>query len=117
MLNVLGVYWVDFGNNRAGEFSGSHYGLVLSVPSMKDRTLLVAPITSKKPKTRYRGGIFIDCHKYQKNPTKDKAFIKVRKIREVHISRIKGDKVYDLDEGDKIRLIASIKDTITFLKE
>lgn len=42
----------------------------------------------------------------------DKAFIKVRKIREVHKSRIYGKKIYDLDESDKLKLAQKIKEVI-----
>ena len=101
---VLGVYLVDFQKNRGGELSGKHYGLILSKMSDKDKTLLVAPMTSKKKGKKYKGGFTIDCTKYQKNPTYEKAFVKIRKIREIHKSRFLGRKIYDLEESDVIKL-------------
>lgn len=112
MFDVLGVYLVDFKINIGGEFNGKHYAVILSDLSAKDKTLLVAPITSKKSGTKYRGGFSIDCKKYQTNPTCDTAFVKIRKMREVHKSRIYGNKIYDLDEEDRLKLIESVKKTI-----
>ena len=51
---VLGVYLVDFQKNKGGELSGKHYGLILSKMSDKDKTLLVAPMTSKKKSKKYK---------------------------------------------------------------
>ena len=101
---VLGVYLIDFKENIGGEISGKHYALVISKLESKDNTLLVAPITSKKRGKKYRGGFTIDCKKYQKNPTYEKAFVKIRKIREIHKSRIYGNKIYNLDSIDVERL-------------
>lgn len=112
MFDILGVYLVDFKKNIAGELNGSHYAVVLSELSNKDKTLLVAPLTSKKAKAKYRGGFTIDCKKYQTKPSCDKAFVKVRKIREVHKSRFYGQKIYDFDEEDKLKLIEKIKEVI-----
>lgn len=112
MFDVLGVYLVDFKINIGGEFNGKHYAVILSDLSAKDKTLLVAPITSKKSGTKYRGGFSIDCKKYQTNPTCDTAFVKIRKMREVHKSRIYGNKIYDLDEEDRLKLIESVKKII-----
>lgn len=112
MFDILGVYLVDFKKNVQGELNGRHYAVVLSDLSPKDDTLLVAPLTSKKPGIKYRGGFTIDCKKYQANPTHDKAFIKVRKIREVHKSRFYGKKIYELDECDKLKLAQKIKEVI-----
>lgn len=112
MFEILGVYLVDFKKNTGGELNGLHYAVVLSELSAKDKTLLVAPMTSKKPGAKYRGGFTIDCKKYQTNPTHDKAFIKVRKIREVDKSRFYGKKIYTLDEEDKLKLIDKIKEVI-----
>lgn len=112
MFDILGVYLVDFKQNIGGELNGLHYAVVLSELSNKDKTLLVAPMTSKKAKAKYRGGFTIDCKKYQTNPSYDKAFIKVRKIREVYKSRFYGKKMYDLDESDKLKLIEKIKEVI-----
>lgn len=103
-VDIFGVYLIDFKNNFGGELSGRHYGVALSNISNKDDTFLVAPITSKKQGKKYRGGITINCMKYQKNPSCNKAFIKVRKIREVDKNRIRGSKLYDLDSEDVSRL-------------
>ncbi|WAW14369.1 type II toxin-antitoxin system PemK/MazF family toxin [Peptostreptococcus equinus] len=99
-IEIYGVYLVDFKQNVGGEISGKHYALVLSKIASKDKTLLVAPITSKKTGTKYRGGLTIDCTKYQTNPTYNKAFIKVRKIREVDKSRVIKKQIYKLDSDD-----------------
>ncbi|MBF0715471.1 type II toxin-antitoxin system PemK/MazF family toxin [Gemelliphila palaticanis] len=115
-MDILGVYLVDFKNNVGGEISGKHYSLILSNVSKKDNTLLVAPITSKKSGKRYRGGITIDCTKYQKNPKYQKAFIKIRKIREIDIERIFGEKRYSLDEEDKLRFTNYFNDFFNFKK-
>lgn len=112
MFDILGVYLVDFKKNIKGELNGKHYAVVLSSLSAKDKTLLVAPITSKKSGIKYRGGITIDCKKYQTNPTYEKAFVKLRKIREVHRSRFYGNKIYDLDNDDKLKLASKIKEVI-----
>lgn len=112
MFEILGVYLVDFKKNVQGELNGKHYAVILSDLSAKDDTLLVAPLTSKKSGIKYRGGFTIDCKKYQTNPTHEKAFIKVRKIREVHKSRIYGRKVYSLDESDRFKLAEKIKEVI-----
>lgn len=109
MFDVFGVYLVDFKKNIGGEISGKHYAVVLSKISKKDSTLIVAPITSKKEGKKYRGGITIDCRKYQSNPSYDKAFVKVRKIREVDKKRILGKKIYDFDADDIERLKQSLK--------
>nr|DAF17129.1 MAG TPA: endoribonuclease [Caudoviricetes sp.] len=114
---VLGVYLVDFQKNRGGELSGKHYyGLILSKMSDKDKTLLVAPMTSKKKGKKYKGGFTIDCTKYQQNPTYEKAFIKIRKIREIDIRRIYGTKKYTLDEEDTEKLRESMYQVFKFLK-
>lgn len=113
--DVLGVYLIDFKQNVGGELSGKHYALVLSELSKKDNTLLVAPITSKKARKKYRGGFTIDCRKYQKNPTYDKAFIKIRKIREIDKKRIWGTKLYNLDTSDIVQLQLSFKKVFSFL--
>ncbi len=115
MYDVLGVYLVDFKNNIGGEMSGKHYALILSKTSSKDSTLLVAPITSKKSGKRYKGGFTIDCTKYQSNPSTEKAFVKIRKIREISKSRVLGNKIYDLDDIDKQKLNKSMKLVFEFL--
>ncbi|QYR58890.1 type II toxin-antitoxin system PemK/MazF family toxin [Fusobacterium polymorphum] len=116
--DILGVYLVDFkANNIGGEMSGKHYALILSELSKKDYTLLAAPITSKKAGKKYRGGFTIDCTKYQKNPTHKKAFVKIRKMREISKSRIYGDKIYDLDVKDKEQLQKVFQKFFSFLDE
>lgn len=113
---VLGVYLVNFKTNIGGEMSGKHYAVVLSEISKKDDTLLVAPMTSKKTGKKYRGGFTIDCTKYQKNPTHEKAFVKIRKIREVSKYRIYGDKIYSLDEIDIEQLRKTFNKFFKFLE-
>ncbi len=112
--DVLGVYLVDFKNNIGGEMSGKHYALVLSKISLKDNTLLVAPITSKKPAKRYKGGFTIECTKYQEKPSTEKAFVKIRKIREIDKKRIYGRKIYDLDAEDTEKLRVSLRNIFNF---
>ncbi len=113
--DVLGVYIVDFKKNIGGEMSGRHHALILSQKSGKDNTLLVAPLTSKKSGKRYRGGITIDCTKYQAKPKHDKAFIKIRKIREIDRQRIYGEKLYSLDSEDTEKLKKSFYKVFRFL--
>ena len=50
------------------------------------------------------GGIIVICEKYQNNPSAKKAFIQLRKIREVSIKRLLSNKKYSLDEEDANRL-------------
>lgn len=114
-VDVLGVYLVDFKKNKGGEISGKHYGVVLSNISDKDETLLVAPITSKKSGKRYKGGFTIDCTKYQVNPTYEKTFVKIRKIREIDKSRIYGKLRYKLDLEDAEKLKKSFYQFFKFL--
>lgn len=57
---------------------------------------------------KYRGGFTIDCTKYQRNPSKDKAFAMVNKLREVSIHRVYGDMIYKLNVRDIERLKLSI---------
>ena len=97
--------------------SGKHYALVLSELSKKDSTLLAAPIRSKKAGKKYRGGFTVNCTKYQKNPTYAKAFVKIRKIREISKYRIYGDKIYDLDKDDVRLLQEAFKNFFSFLNE
>lgn len=113
-LDILGVYLVDFKQNQGGELNGKHYALVISEKSKNDNTLIVAPITSKKSGKKYRGGITINCKKYQKQPQYDKAFIKIRKIREITASRILSKKKYDLDFEDCLRFIESFNKFFDF---
>ncbi len=116
-IDVLGVYLVDFKDNTGGELSGLHYAFILSDVSSKDGTLLVAPITGKKPNRKYRGGITIDCNKYQHNPRYNRAFIKVRKIREIDKSRIISKKRYQLDSKDTKRLESKFHEFFIFLDD
>lgn len=112
--DVLGVYLVDFKNNQGGELSGKHYAVLLNGIS-NDDTFLVVTITIKKTGKKYRGGFTIVCTKYKKNPTYDKAFVKVIKIREIHKSRIYGKKIYDLDDEDIGKLKESFFKIFKFL--
>lgn len=104
----MGVYLVDFKNNIGGEFNGKHYAIILSTSLSDNKTLVVIPITSKKKGKKYRGGITIDCTKYQENPKYEKAFAMVKKIREVDTGRIFKKIVYKLDEEDIRKLKESI---------
>lgn len=106
--DIYGVYLVNFKLNTGGELSGKHYAVVLSTMHRDYKTFLVAPITSKKPSKKYRNGITIDCLKYQQNPTNDRAFIMIDKIREVSKFRVYGDKLYDLDSDDIAKLRESM---------
>ncbi|RLV09624.1 transcriptional regulator [Streptococcus iniae] len=121
------VYLVNFPNKFGNEFYGEHYALVLTEPEKSDKTLLVAPITSKKQKTKYRGGITIDNLKYQTNPTYKKSYIYFRKIQEIDLRKIRYKKkrfiddkgverfekhykmIYKLDEEDLQRARDSMK--------
>ena len=114
-IDVLGAYLIDFKNNVGGELSGKHYGVVLSAKSTKNNTLLVAPLTSKKAGKKYRGGFTIDCTKYQLAPSYPKAFVKIRKIREIDASRILGKKKYDFDKEDKAKLAKTFYTFFAFL--
>ena len=114
---VFGVYLVNFKKNIGGEISGKHYGLILSKMSAKDKTLLVAPITSKKNGKKYKGGLTIECKKYQKNPSYERAFVKIRKIREIDVRRIYGKKIYNLDLEDIEKLKKSMSQVFSFYKQ
>ena len=59
----------------------------------------------------------INCTKYQKNPTYAKAFVKIRKIREISKYRIYGDKIYDLDKDDVRLLQEAFKNFFSFFNE
>lgn len=87
-MDIGGVYLVNFPNKDGNEFYGKHYAVVISKVSNDDGTLLVAPITGKKRGKKYRGGITIDNHKYQSNPSYNHAFIYVRKIQEIDKRKI-----------------------------
>lgn len=104
----MGVYLVNFRNNFGGELNGKHYAIILSKTISSSKTVVVIPITSKKKGKKYRGGITIDCGKYQVNPSCEKAFAMVNKIREIDISRILKGVIYKLDEVDINRLKTSI---------
>ena len=115
-MDILGVYLVDLGNNTGGEINGKRYCIVISQVSKKDNTLLVVPITGKKAGTKYRGGFTIDNKKYFKEPTYEKGFAKVRKIREIDKNRVISDLRFNLDEDDTKLLIDSIKNVMPFIK-
>lgn len=114
VYDVFGVYLIDFKKNVGAEFSGKHYAVVLATVS-GDNTILVAPITSKRSGKKYKGGFTIDCNKYQKNPSTPKAFVRIKKMREIDIKRIYGDKIYTLDDEDKEKLKKSFYNIFNFL--
>lgn len=118
------VYLVNFPNKNGNEFYGKHYAVILTSPA-NDGTLLVAPITGKKPGKKYRGGITLDNHKYQKNPSYDKAYIYVRKIQEIDKRKIHFNKkvmnnyfeksyklIFELDQEDLTKLKIKIKEIL-----
>lgn len=98
MFDIGGVYLVAFPDKGGREFYGKHYAVVLTEPASDDGTLLVAPITGKKPKTRYKGGITLDNHKYQTEPSYDKAFVYTRKIQEIDKRKVVFVKKKQVDE-------------------
>ncbi|WP_296256119.1 type II toxin-antitoxin system PemK/MazF family toxin [uncultured Ezakiella sp.] len=104
----MGVYLVNFKSNEGGELNGKHYAIILSKKTSPNKTLVVIPLTSKKKGKKYRGGITIDCLKYQDNPSCEKAFAMVNKIREIDTNRILNGPIYMLDEEDVIKLKKSI---------
>ncbi len=112
--DVFGVYLVDFKENFGAEFSGKHYAAVLTKAS-GDNTLLVAPLTSKKSGKKYKGGFTIECNKYQDNPSTLKAFVRIKKIREIDIRRIYGGRIYLLDDEDIEKLRKSFYQVFKFL--
>lgn len=115
-MDILGVYSVDFGSNCGAEINGIRYAVVMSERNKKDGTFLVAPLTSKKSGVKYKGGITIVMKDYLLNPTYEKSFIKVRKMKEIDRKRIRGPKRFDLNEVDKAKLIECMKDVFTFIK-
>lgn len=108
----MSVYLIDFGKNTHGEINDIRPAIVISSVSEKDKTFLVVPITSRKPKIKYRGGFFIDNLKYLPNSQYTEGFAKVRKIREVATSRVKSRKLYMLDTDDIQKLIKATKNVI-----
>lgn len=104
MFDIGGVYLVVFPNKGGREFYGKHYAVVLTSPATDDGTLLVAPITGKKPKTRYKGGITLDNHKYQSTPSYDKSFIYTRKIQEIDKRKVVFTKKKQLYETGQVCL-------------
>lgn len=102
-LAIGGVYLVNFPRKGGNEFYGRHYAVVLSNVSKDDGTLLVAPITGKKSGRKYRGGITIDNHKYQRTPSYDNSFIYVRKIQEVDKRKAIGTRNPQLDEDGNVK--------------
>lgn len=109
-IEVMGVYLVDFKENIGAEFSGNHYAVVLT--EQTDNTFIVVPMTSKKPFKRYKHGITIDNKQYLEQPKYEKAFILVRKLREVDRKRIKGQKRYSLTDDDIVRLKNKVKEIL-----
>ena len=117
-MEIHGVYLIDFGVNTGKEFNGKHYGIVISSKSKKDETMLVVPITSKKPNVKYRGGFTIDNTLYQVAPSCSRSFAKVRKIREIDKKRFVSKKlIYKLNDDDLSKLIKSLKDVIVSLSD
>lgn len=114
-MEILGVYIVDFGTNVGGEINKIRPAIVISDVSTKDNTLLVVPLTSKKPGVKYRGGFTIKHIKYQANPKYLTSFAKVRKIREIDKSRIISKKRYTLDNDDASMLAEQVKKIIKVL--
>ena len=93
--DVFGVYLVDFKENFGAEFSGKHYAVVL---------------------TKASGDNFnIECNKYQDNPSTLKAFVRIKKIREIDIRRIYGGRIYLLDDEDIEKLRKSFYQVFKFL--
>ncbi|MGL5126008.1 MAG: type II toxin-antitoxin system PemK/MazF family toxin [Fusobacteriaceae bacterium] len=111
-VEIFGVYLADFKKNIGGEINNQRYCIAISELSSKDNTLLVVPITGKKSGTKYRGGFTIDNTKYQSEPKYEKCFAKVRKIREIDKSRIKGNSIFKLDEYDQEQLREAIQKVI-----
>ena len=103
-MDIGGVYLMNFPKKGGNEFYGNHYGVVISNVSKDDGTLLVAPITGKKKGKKYRGGITIDNHKYQSQPSYDNAFIYVRKIQEIDRRKIKSKRKKQVDEAGNVLL-------------
>lgn len=99
-IERFGVYLINFYQNKGGELSGKHYAIAVTGYNKEHKTFVVVPITSKKSGKKYRGGFTIDCKKYQHNPSKEKAFAMVNKIREVSMHRVFGDIIYKLDDED-----------------
>ncbi|NLZ76035.1 MAG: type II toxin-antitoxin system PemK/MazF family toxin [Erysipelotrichia bacterium] len=109
-LVVGDVFLINFGQNIGAEFSGKHYAVILT--TQVNNTMLVVPITSKKRNKRYRGGITLNNTKYQKNPSCEKSFCYVRKIREVDRSRLIKH-AYSLDDKDFKALLKKITEIIS----
>lgn len=110
---IHGVYLINFGINIGNEFNGNHYGIVISSKEKGEDTFIVVPITSKKEGKKYRGGFTIDNKKYQKNPSCDSSFALVKKLREVHKSRvIKKTPMFNLDFEDLEKLRDALRKMI-----
>lgn len=107
-IEKYGVYLVNFYNSTGGELSGKHYAIAITELNKEHKTFVAIPMTSKKKGKKYRGGFTIDCKDYQINPSKDKAFAMVNKLREVSIHRVYGDMIYELNVSDIKRLKLSI---------
>lgn len=98
IMDIGGVYLVNFPYKGGREFYGRHYVVVISKISKDDQTLLVAPITGKKANKRYRGGITIVNTKYQENPKYENSFIYARKIQEIDKRKIIYKRKKQVDE-------------------
>lgn len=106
---IYGVYLIDFKQNLGGELSGKHYAVIVGDLTKPDNTILAVPMTSKKSGKKYRKGFTINCKDYQSNPSYEKAFVRVNKLREVSVNRIYGKKIYSLSQEDIYKLKESIK--------
>ena len=115
-FQLFDVYLIDFKNNIGGELKGKHYAVILSDFSYWDSTILVAPITSKKSGKKYRGGFTINCRDYQQNPSYEKAFVRINKLREVSTERILGNKIYNLNDSDIEKLKKSFRNIFKFIE-
>lgn len=114
-IERFGVYLVNFYNSTGGELSGQHYAIAITDFNKEHKTFLAVPMTSKKSGKKYRGGFTIDCKRYQVNPSKEKAFAMVNKMREVSIHRVYGDMIYKIDDEDIKKLRNSMYKVFDFL--
>lgn len=115
VIEKFGVYLVNFYKSTGGELSGKHYAIAITDFNKEHKTFVAIPITSKKSGKKYRGGFTIYCNKYQENPSKERAFAMVGKVREVSIHRVYGDMIYKLDNEDIEKLKKSIFKVFDFL--
>lgn len=101
-MDIGGVYLVNFPDKGGCEFRGKHYAVVISNVSKDDGTLLVLPMTGKKPGKKYRGGIAINNNKYQTSPKYDISFIYVRKMQEIDKRKIVSRREKQIDENGDV---------------